>query len=128
MSQRGSNSPTQIPSERLHLKELHPSGLQLEEISSTDSHPGKAHPKQSLQSNITVVVPPAQERWRYRIYRDNRSVHEILEESDDSEGLQFRARLSDGSDVNVSWHTANPLGSNGFGVAGCHIYADRFFF
>lgn len=102
MSQKGSSSPTQIPSETLNPKELHSNELILEEISSEGSHLGEAHPGELLQSSITVVVPPAQERWRYRIYSDNRSVEEILEECDDSEGLLFRARLSDGSDAKVS--------------------------
>lgn len=102
MSQKGSQSPTQNSSDTLHPKKLHPNWLQLEEISSVDSHPGETHSQELSQSGVTVIIPPARDRWRYHVYRDSRSVDEVLEEFDDSEGSQFRARLSDGNDVKVS--------------------------
>ena len=104
LSQKGSRSPTRNPPDTLHAKKLHPNWSQLEEISSVDSHPREAHSKKLSQSGVTVIIPPARDRWRYHVYRDNRSVDEVLEEFDDSEGLQFRARLSDGNDVKVSWY------------------------
>lgn len=102
LSQTGSKSPTQVLSERLHPKKQHSIESQLEEISSADSQLGETHPRKLSQSSVTVAVPPVQDRWRYHIYHDNRSVDAVLEEFDNFEGLKFRARLSDGSDVKVS--------------------------
>ena len=102
LSQNGSKSPTQVPPERLQLKKQHSNGSQLEEISSDDSHLGETYPRKLAQSSVTVAVPPVQDRWRYHIYHDHRSVDAVLEEFDNFEGSQFRARLSDGSNVKVS--------------------------
>lgn len=104
MSQNGSISPTQIPSEALQPKEVLSNELQLEEISSEESFTVGAKSNELSQLSIRVVVPPVQERWRYQIYHENRSVDEILEEIGDPEGSQFRARLSDGIDVTVSYY------------------------
>lgn len=81
----------------------------MEEISSVDSHLGEA--QKSSQLGVNVVIPPVRDRWRYHIYRDNRSVDEVLEEFDESEELQFTARLSDGSDVKVSWYRKRSIRS-----------------
>jgi hypothetical protein len=54
------------------------------------------------QATIAIIVPPVQRQWEYQVYHEDHYVDEVLDEYDDSKGLRFLARLSDGSEVNVS--------------------------
>ena len=55
------------------------------------------------RSALAVVVPPVLRRWEYQVYNDDPFVREVLEEYDNSEGVQFLTRLSDGSERKVSY-------------------------
>lgn len=103
MSQRSLSSPKRVSAE-VHHEELHP-GEQSEEI-----HHEKT-PLGGSQTTIAIIVPPVQRRWEYQVYHEGNYVDEVVDEYDDSEGLQFLARLSDGSEVKVSFYWANRVWS-----------------
>ena len=60
------------------------------------------HPEIIARDGIQIIVPAVQRRWEYRLYKEELSVSEVIEEYDDSEEPQFLVRLSDGSKQKVS--------------------------
>lgn len=63
-----------------------------------------------LDGTIRIVVPPVQRRWEYRVYHEEVSVAEVLEELNDSEELLFLVKLSDGNEVTVSQSAISSIG------------------
>lgn len=59
--------------------------------------------KTILKDAISVVVPPVQQRWEYRVYPEELYVDNILEEYDDQDENQFLVKFSDGSEKTVSY-------------------------
>lgn len=60
------------------------------------------HPEVISQEAVKIVVPPVQKRWEYPVYHETPFISKVLKEYDNSDGVQFLVRLSDGSDSKVS--------------------------
>ncbi len=54
------------------------------------------------RNGFAVVVPPAQNRWEYKVYKEEDEVDEILEEYDDAGFIEYLVLFSDGSEDVVS--------------------------
>ncbi len=54
------------------------------------------------RNGFAVVVPPAQNRWEYMVYKEEDDVDEILGEYDDAGFIEFLVLFSDGSEDVVS--------------------------
>ena len=60
------------------------------------------HEKAVKRNGFAVVVPPAQNRWEYKVYKEEDEVDEILEEYDDAGFIEYLVLFSDGSEDVVS--------------------------
>lgn len=54
------------------------------------------------RNGLAVVVPPARNRWEYKVFQEDDEVAEILEEYDDAGFLEYLVLFSDGSEDVVS--------------------------
>ena len=54
------------------------------------------------RDGFAVVVPPAQNRWEYKVFSEDDAVDEILEEYDDAGFVEYLVLFSDGSEDVVS--------------------------
>lgn len=59
------------------------------------------HSEITAQDTINVVVPPVQRRWEYKVFREVPSVSKVLQEYDNTDGVRFLVRFSDGSESKV---------------------------
>lgn len=60
------------------------------------------HEKAVKRNGLAVIVPPAQNRWEYKVFREDDKVDEILEEYDDAGCVEYLVLFSDGSEDVVS--------------------------
>lgn len=77
--------------------------------SSQDDYPfsfsalGEIFNEQAVKGNgLAVIVPPAQNRWEYKVFQEDDEVDEILEEYDDAGFIEYLVLFSDGSEDVVS--------------------------
>ena len=54
------------------------------------------------RNGLAVIVPPARNRWEYKVFQEDDEVAEILEEYDDAGFLEYLVLFSDGSEDVVS--------------------------
>lgn len=60
------------------------------------------HEKAVKRDGFAVVVPPAQNRWEYKVFSEDDAVDEILEEYYDAGFVEYLVLFSDGSEDVVS--------------------------
>ena len=60
------------------------------------------HKKAVKRNGLAVVVPPAQNRWDYKVFEEDEKVDEILEEYDDAGCVEYLVLFADGSEDIVS--------------------------
>ena len=65
--------------------------------------------KAVMRNGFAVVVPPAQNRWEYKVYKEDDEVDEILEEYDDAGFIEYLVLFSDGSEDVVSLLFGPPI-------------------
>lgn len=64
---------------------------------------GEALHEEAVKRNgLAVIVPPAQNRWEYKVFQENDEVDEILEEYDDAGFIEYLVLFWDGSEDVVS--------------------------
>lgn len=64
---------------------------------------GEVYQEKAVKRNgLAVIVPPAQNRWEYKVFQDEDEVEEILEEYDDAGLLEYLVLFADGSEDVVS--------------------------
>ena len=64
---------------------------------------GQALHEEAIKRNgLAVIVPPAQNRWEYKVFQENDEVDEILEEYDDAGFIEYLVLFLDGSEDVVS--------------------------
>ena len=64
---------------------------------------GQALHEEAVKKNgLAVIVPPAQNRWEYKVFQENDAVDEILEEYDDAGFIEYLVLFLDGSEDVVS--------------------------
>lgn len=69
---------------------------------------GQALHEEAVKRNgLAVIVPPAQNRWEYKVFQENDEVDEILEEYDDAGFIEYLVLFLDGSEDVVSTFPAN---------------------
>ena len=59
------------------------------------------------RDGLAVIVPPAQNRWEYKVFEEDDEVEEILEEYDDAGFLEYLVLFTDGSEDVVSLSPAS---------------------
>lgn len=81
-----------------------PPSIPSQQVSSVPfSNLGEAlHEKAVKRNGLAVIVPPAQNRWEYKVFREDETVIEILEEYDDAGFVEYLVVFSDGSEDVVS--------------------------
>ena len=79
------------------------------------------------RNGLAVVVPPAQNRWEYKVFQEDDEVAEILEEYDDAGFLEYLVLFSDGSEDVVSvapaYWSSNTHTSSAFPTVTVNYYA-----
>lgn len=60
------------------------------------------HERAVNRNCLAVIVPPAKNRWEYKIFKEDDEVNEILEEYDDAGFIEYLVLFSDGSEDVVS--------------------------
>ena len=55
------------------------------------------------RNGFAIVVPPAKNRWEYKVFVEDDAVDEILEEYDDAGFIEYLVLFSDGSEDVVSY-------------------------
>lgn len=60
------------------------------------------HEKAVKRNGLAVIVPPAQNRWEYKVFEEDEKVVEILEEYDDAGFVEYLVVFADGSEDIVS--------------------------
>ena len=60
------------------------------------------------RSGLAVIVPPAQNRWEYKVFEEDDEVDEILEEYDDAGFVEYLVLFTDGSEDVVSFGSDLP--------------------
>lgn len=60
------------------------------------------HEKAVNRNSLAVIVPPAQNRWEYKVFQEDDEVVEVLEEYDDAGFIEYLVLFSDGSEEVVS--------------------------
>lgn len=60
------------------------------------------HEEAVKRNGLAVIVPPAQNRWEYKVFQDYDEVEEILEEYDDAGFIEYLVLFLDGSEDVVS--------------------------
>ena len=55
------------------------------------------------RDGFAVVVPPAKNRWEYKVFVEDDAVDQILEEYDDAGFIEYLVLFSDGSEDVVSY-------------------------
>lgn len=71
---------------------------------------GEALYEKAVKRNgLAVIVPPAQNRWEYRVFVEDEGVDEILEEYDDAGFVEYLVLFSDGSEDVVSYLLRRPI-------------------
>ena len=77
-------------------------------VSDGDVHSPKSTTSHTVQKqgrfkdSIIIVIPPVTRRWEYRLYDEDSVLKEILDEYEDSDGLQYWVRFRSGREVEVS--------------------------
>lgn len=61
------------------------------------------------RNGLAIIVPPAQDRWEYKIFKEDDEVDEILEEYDDAGFIEYLVLFSDGSEDVVSLVFGPPI-------------------
>lgn len=69
------------------------------------------YPKAVKRDGLAVVVPPARNRWEYKVFKEDDEVDEILEEYDDAGFIEYLVLFSDGSEDVVSLYYLTALSS-----------------
>ena len=59
-------------------------------------------PKAVKRNGLAVVVPPARNRWEFKVFEEEEEVDEILEEYDDAGFIEYLVLFSDDSEDVVS--------------------------
>lgn len=69
------------------------------------------HEKAVKRNGLAVIVPPAQNRWEYKVFQEDDKVDEILEEYDDAGCVEYLVLFSDGSEdvVSILFFTILPI-------------------
>ncbi|CAF9932273.1 MAG: hypothetical protein ALECFALPRED_005254 [Alectoria fallacina] len=67
------------------------------------------HEKAVKRNGLAVIVPPAQNRWEYKVFREDDKVDEILEEYDDAGCVEYLVLFSDGSEDVISFGALRKL-------------------
>lgn len=60
------------------------------------------HEEVVKRNGLAVIVPPAHNRWEYKVFQENDEVDEILEEYDDAGFIEYLVLFLDGSEDVVS--------------------------
>lgn len=60
------------------------------------------HEEAVKKDGLAVIVPPAQNRWEYKVFQEYDEVDEILEEYDDAGFIEYLVLFLDGSEDVVS--------------------------
>ena len=55
------------------------------------------------RNGFAIVVPPAKNRWEYKVFVEDDAVDQILEEYDDAGFIEYLVLFSDGSEDVVSY-------------------------
>lgn len=67
------------------------------------------HEKAVKKNGLAVIVPPVQNRWEYKVFKDEEEVDEILEEYDDAGFVEYLVLFADGSEDVVSSFSGLPF-------------------